>query len=105
MPNREHAAVSLSRPPIAAGRASSASVPTRASLHAAGDASPVRRRASILALSGVLMSLALGGCYERVIRATGPAADRQRISEPYQQNYEVDEWLFGTKVPDVRKRP
>jgi hypothetical protein len=57
------------------------------------------------ALALTAAALALGGCYERVIRATGPATDRQRISEPYQQNYEIDEWIFGTKVPDVRKRP
>lgn len=55
-----------------------------------------------LALLGVVT--VTPGCYERVIRATGPGADRTSVEQPYQQNYEMDEWLFGSKVNDPPKR-
>jgi hypothetical protein len=37
------------------------------------------------------------GCYERTVRATGLGADQHDVSEPYQENSKVDDWLFGKK--------
>ena len=37
----------------------------------------------------------LGGCYERVTRATGFGADQYTVTEPYQRNSAVDDWIFG----------
>ncbi|MCU0688418.1 MAG: hypothetical protein MUE97_01560 [Phycisphaerales bacterium] len=90
--------------PIGANCASAGTLRGISSRGVAGPGKSAAVRIGIV-LTLTAMGLAVGGCYERVIRATGPATDRQRISEPYQQNYEIDEWIFGTKVPDVRKRP
>ncbi len=46
---------------------------------------------------------AVGGCYQRTIRATGLGADRYDVSEPYQENSRVDNWLFGEQR-DPRER-
>lgn len=37
----------------------------------------------------------LTGCYQRVTRATGFGADQYTVSEPYQRNSAVDDWIFG----------
>jgi hypothetical protein len=58
--------------------------------------------AAVLAL-GCVACLLLGGCYERVIRARGPGAERIGVSEPYQENYPIDDWLFGK--PEPLKQP
>ncbi len=66
---------------------------------------PSRIAICTLGVLGIACTLMAGGCYERVVRATGPGVDRVRVEEPYQQNYEVDEWLFGTKIKEVERRP
>jgi hypothetical protein len=53
--------------------------------------SRLTRRCGLL----LLAAIALPGCYERVVRARGPGAERVRVQDPYQQNYEVDQWIFG----------
>lgn len=53
------------------------------------------QRAACCCAALLLAALALTGCYERVVRARGPGAERVRVQDPYQQNYEVDQWLFG----------
>lgn len=35
------------------------------------------------------------GCYQRVTSATGFGADQYTVSEPYQRNSAVDDWIFG----------
>lgn len=45
-----------------------------------------------------LGAIAIGtsaGCYERTISAKGLGADQYQISEPYQTNSKLDDWLYG----------
>jgi len=42
--------------------------------------------------------ICLGGCYERVVGARGLGADQYTVSEPYQENSKVDDWLFGSRT-------
>lgn len=39
----------------------------------------------------------MGGCYQRVTRARGLGADTVQVSEPYQENYKIDDWIFGSE--------
>lgn len=55
-----------------------------------------------LALGGA--SICLAGCYERVVGARGLGADQYTVSEPYQENSKVDDWLFGSKTPTKPSR-
>ena len=48
------------------------------------------------------LGLGLGGCYERVIQARGPGASSVQIQKPYQEDYKVDNWLFGSSVQPVK---
>jgi hypothetical protein len=77
---------------------------------------PLTRRSS--ARSAVLFALALGaagamcvstgGCYRRVVGARGLGAGAYDISEPYQTNSKVDDWVFGEKPSHdkiVRPKP
>jgi len=48
-----------------------------------------------LAIVAVLAACGLTGCYERVTRASGFGADQYQVSEPYQRNSAVDDWIFG----------
>jgi len=50
-----------------------------------------------LAAGACLCSLT--GCYQRVTRATGFGADQYTVSEPYQRNSAVDDWIFGKPQP------
>ncbi|MHC4989515.1 MAG: hypothetical protein ACYTGC_00915 [Planctomycetota bacterium] len=47
---------------------------------------PNRSRTALLALSGAIaggvLAFGLAGCYERVVRADGPTADRVSVHEP-----------------------
>lgn len=66
---------------------------------------PGRMTSCTLGVLAAACTLLAGGCYERVVRATGPGVGSVRVEEPYQQNYEMDEWLFGTKVKPIERRP
>lgn len=58
----------------------------------------VQRVAGLSGLAAVLVSVALaGGCYERVVSARGMGADQYRVSEPYQENSKLDDWVFGER--------
>lgn len=50
----------------------------------------------------VVVASGLGGCYERVIQAKGPGASGVQIQKPYQEDYKVDNWLFGSSVQPVK---
>ena len=63
---------------------------------------PSPRGARLLMAAVLAAPVLMAGCYERVVRARGPGADRIRTEEPYQQNYRVDDWLFG-KQPTPKK--
>jgi hypothetical protein len=66
-----------------------------------------RGQVAACALVGVM--LLLGGCYERVIQAKGPGASGVQLQKPYQEDYKVDNWLFGSSVkptpPSVGQPP
>lgn len=52
-------------------------------------------RGSVFALFIGACCLPLQGCYQRVTRATGFGADQYTVSEPYQRNSKIDDWVFG----------
>lgn len=58
-----------------------------------------RRRLLPAVTLGVLCAGVIGmaGCYERVVAARGLGADQYTVSEPYQENSKVDDWLFGPR--------
>jgi len=47
------------------------------------------------------------GCYRRVVGARGLGASNYEISEPYQENSALDDWIFGERntTPDKIVRP
>lgn len=47
------------------------------------------------ALVTLAAMLSLGGCYERVVGAKGLGSDRIKTEEPYQQDTELDRWIYG----------
>ena len=65
---------------------------------------PVRRSSlpAALCVLGVLTGAALsGGCYRRVIYAHGLGSENVQVEQPYQQNTQMDNWIFGD-LPPVR---
>lgn len=66
-------------------------------MHTARALSTSAARLSIGVLAG-LCACSMTGCYERVTRATGFGADQYQVSEPYQRNSAVDDWLFGKQA-------
>ncbi len=44
------------------------------------------------------------GCYERTVSARGLGADNYDISDPYQENSKVDDWIFGPPEHTQRTR-
>lgn len=47
------------------------------------------------AAMGVVLAAGMTGCYERVVSAHGFGADQYNVSERYQSQSAVDDWLFG----------
>lgn len=58
-----------------------------------------RTRAAGLAVCGVGLAAlsAASGCYSRVVSAKGFGADQYQVSEPYQENSQIDDWMFGDR--------
>ncbi len=48
----------------------------------------------LLALGALMV---LPGCYRRVVSAKGFGADQYQVSESYQENSKVDDWIFGER--------
>jgi hypothetical protein len=71
--------------------------------------STIRRCVLVIPTLGVLAcALVAGGCYQRVVGAKGLGAGAYDISEPYQENSKVDDWVFGEKQPNdkiIRPKP
>ena len=63
--------------------------------HSRHSASPTATRWLPVGLVAAMCFCVLPGCYERVTRATGFGADQYTVSEPYQRNSAVDDWIFG----------
>lgn len=71
---------------------------------------PSGRRCVCVLVLGVLCSAVLveQGCYRRVVGARGLGASNYEISQPYQENSRMDDWVFGEKPTTdriVRPRP
>lgn len=64
--------------------------------HQRTDNRRVIDRLAVLGFVGVA-AMALAGCYERVVSARGFGADQYQVSEPYQENSKVDDWVFGER--------
>lgn len=62
-----------------------------------GSASTRRWAFVMVGAAATVAVLGLGGCYERVVAARGLGADQYTISEPYQENSKVDDWIFGER--------
>lgn len=60
---------------------------------------PKTRLALVATLStvSVLAILPAAGCYTRVVKAKGFGADQYQVSEPYQENSQLDDWVFGER--------
>lgn len=59
----------------------------------------MRRRPRIASLlTAGCVAAACAGCYQRTVRAEGPGASRMNVEESYQQNWLVDELLFGQEA-------
>lgn len=70
----------------------------RATRRAAGHSSLPAAIGACAALAGAALS---GGCYRRVIYAHGLGSENVQVEQPYQQNTQVDNWIFGD-LPPVR---
>lgn len=60
-----------------------------------------RRMVAVVTVLGVF-ALSAGGCYRKVVSATGLGADQVEIEQPYQQTGPVDRWIFGS---DPTRKP
>ena len=59
-----------------------------------------RIRLNTLLLAGAFLAGAatlLAGCYSRVVSAKGFGSDQYQVSEPYQENSALDDWVFGER--------
>ncbi|HMN41448.1 MAG TPA: hypothetical protein PKE29_11430 [Phycisphaerales bacterium] len=61
---------------------------------------PNRASFAVAVLALLACAAALPGCYQRVVGAKGLGAGAYDISEPYQENSKVDDWVFGEKQPN-----
>lgn len=52
-------------------------------------------RNALVAVASAALVCGLGGCYERVVRASGPGADQYQISDPYAEDTKLDRWFYG----------
>lgn len=57
------------------------------------------RALGLCALLGVITLCSMSGCYRRVVGAKGLGASQYDIEEPYQENSQVDDWIFGEQKP------
>lgn len=55
-----------------------------------------------LVAAAAALPLTSAGCYKRVIRSEGIGSDRRTVEEPYQEDYLIDDLLFGE---DTSGRP
>lgn len=69
-----------------------------ATRHVAGGSRLPAALCACAVLAGAALS---GGCYRRVIYAHGLGSENVEIEQPYQQNTQVDNWIFGD-LPPVR---
>lgn len=69
----------------------------------APDGGSMFGRAGLIASAIVVLAAVgtMGGCYQRVTRATGFGADQYQVSEPYQESGRIDDWFWG-KPPQNR---
>ncbi|MBL0870122.1 MAG: hypothetical protein IBJ18_06040 [Phycisphaerales bacterium] len=65
-----------------------------------GRARTVVFAAGVVLGAAALMST-LGGCYSRVVGASGPGASQYNVQEPYQKDTWIDEQIYGER----EKRP
>ncbi len=65
-------------------------------------ATPLSASVVSIVLAAAMCIGVLPGCYQRVTRATGFGADQYNVSEPYQRNSAVDDWLFGKQESGTR---
>lgn len=52
-----------------------------------------------LAATLVVTGMTMPGCYSRVVGAKGLGADQVQVEEPYQQDTQIDEFVYGPGTP------
>lgn len=65
---------------------------------------PRRVLGSLVCLALLTANVGTSGCYRRVVSAKGLGADQYDVSESYQANSKVDDWLFGQQKRTDGKR-
>ena len=60
----------------------------------------IRLSLPVLALLAIA---AQQGCYKRVVGVRGLGGSTYDVSEPYQQNSKIDDWVFGER-PDPNNK-
>lgn len=65
-----------------------------------------KRTTAILLLGATAASAGVGGCYERVVGASGMGAQNVQVEEPYATGYRVDNALMGKQnTPRLNSEP
>lgn len=65
-----------------------------------------RRASAALSLVMVVGAALAGGCYEeRIISSTGPGSERDVIQSPAQQDYWIDNQIFGPRQSTTNREP
>jgi hypothetical protein len=57
---------------------------------------------TVFVLAPTAATLACAGCYQRTVHAEGPGASRMTVEESYQENWVVDDLIFGQEAKDAR---
>lgn len=79
----------------------SAMCPTGLSSVGEGRARSVAKAMAGVVLGAAMLMSTLGGCYSRVVGASGPGASQYNVQEPYQKDTWIDEQVYGER----EKRP
>jgi hypothetical protein len=52
---------------------------------------------AMLTLALLLVAASQQACYQRVVGVRGLGGSTYDVSEPYQQNSKIDDWVFGER--------
>lgn len=82
---------------------SAANVPAASSAPAAAVGWSARGALAVAVIVGAALA---GGCYEeRIISSTGPGSERDVIQSPQQQDYWIDNQIFGPRQSTTNREP
>lgn len=64
---------------------------------------PTTIRLAVPMLALLAITAVQQGCYKRVVGVRGLGGSTYDVSEPYQQNSKIDDWVFGER-PDPNNK-